>query len=431
MGLFSRKPVAAAAGGLGRGVVTLDDDGVVSTASSSTASVSPPRTPIAGEPVAGAPAGMDASDGPFPSTPAAALVDELSVKPKRSRFGFGRNKVESVTSADDVSSDEAEGPFPATPAAAVETTAGKPAKAAKADRKARRAAKAKDRDNSVDMRVSNRVLMEYYPGIGREDAVETARHWAMNHTENPSNCFFAVQKVLDGYMIEVQEGVGYSYIESVIDLAMAHPNRLVVVPMIRRKMTVYFQPRQGEFDVAVLGEGVDPPMVAGNEPLLAKRGSAMRPVMKQYQEWMRVGVLTFGLGALSLLSSLAFYAFDPKSKLPPEWTVTDAAALPVMQWGRLNVGATDSYVTRLEYNNRRWDVVRQAVTAEVDSVLVPEGQTAVTGGAVPPPTAPGTVPPPTGAAPSGAAPPAVQRAMGDSVPPPSGAVTPSGSPVAQ
>lgn len=268
-------------------------------------------------------------------------------------------------------------------------------KALKAEKEAEEAAKA-------NVRLSNMVMIDFYPGMAKEDAIETARHWAMTHMNMPSLCFYYIMKIRDGYAVEVQEGVGRAYLPSVIELAQANPGRLIVVPMIRRKMTIFYSARLGEFEAQVLPELQEPPAMPENPPIQAVRGPAMTPIMKQYREWLISGAVAAGIGGLALLSSLTFYAFDPKAKVPPEWRTTDVSQLPVMQWSRLQPDAKDSYVTRLEFQDGNWRVVRQAVGATVD-VATPESTEsagAIEGGIVPPPSgspngapgAPGTAP---------------------------------------
>ena len=236
----------------------------------------------------------------------------------------------------------------------------------KLTRAQRRAEAAAAQSASDDLRPSKQVMIEFYPGMAKEDAIETARHWAMTHMEMPSLCFYYVQKIHDGYAVEVQEGVGKAYLPSVIELAQASPGRLVIVPMIRRKMTVYYSGRTAEFDAQVLPELQEPPSMPENPAIQATRGPAMTPVMKQHREWLVAGAATAAIGGLALLSSIAFYAFDPKSKVPPEWRTTDVAQLPIMQWNRLQADSSDSYVVRLEFQDGQWRIVRQAVGASVD-----------------------------------------------------------------
>ena len=303
----------------------------------------------------------------------------------------------------------------------------------KKSRKAQKLEKAALQAADDDKRPSNMVMIDFYPGMAKEDAIETARHWAMTHMNLPSLCFYYVMKMRDGFAIEVQEGVGKAYLPSVMQLAQANPGRLIIVPMIRRKMTVFYSQRLGEFEAQILPELQEPPSMPENPPLQASRGPAMTPIMKQYREWMVSGIVAAGIGGFALLSSLTFYAFDPKAKVPPEWRTTDVALLPVMQWNRLQADATDSYVTRLEFADGQWRVVRQAVGASVD-VATPDATASaggIVGGAVPDaaPLAPGAIPPAgpvPGASPSqpqaGATAPS-QRAPGGStpntIPPPS------------
>ena len=170
----------------------------------------------------------------------------------------------------------------------------------------------------------------------------------------------------NGYLIEVQEGVGRSYLPSAYRLAMDNPGRIVVIPMVRRKMTFVYSPKTDSFDTQILSEDVDPPEINGEKPLVAKRSSAMTPVFKQYQQWLITGLITAGIGGLSLIASIAFYALDPAVKPPPEWRTTNVAQLPVMQWPKLAAGTSDSYVVRFEYADGQWRVVRQTTFAEVE-----------------------------------------------------------------
>lgn len=302
-------------------------------------------------------------------------------------------------------------------AAKIQPMAGeKPVKQSRKDKKAERDAAEAASDA---LRPSNKVMIDFYPGIAKEDAVETARNWAMTHMDLPALCYYYVHKIQDGWAVEVQEGVGKAYLPSAIKLAQESPGRLVVVPMIRRKMTIYYSARLGEFEAQILPELQDPPVMPENPPVEAKRGPSMTPVMKQYREWLVSGAVTAAIGGLALLSSLAFYALDPKAKVPPEWRTTDVAQLPIMQWNRLQADSTDSYVVRLEFQDGQWRIVRQAVGASVDIATPDASDSAgqIVGGAVPNPDGqPGAVPPagppvaPVAAPPNGSA---------VSIPPPS------------
>lgn len=259
----------------------------------------------------------------------------------------------------------------------------------KLSRKQAKAAKDEEEALELTTRLSVLVEIEELPGITKEDAIETARHQAMNHSERPSNCYFNVLETRKGYLIEVQEGVGRSYLPSVHKLAMDNPGRIVVVPMVRRKLTVVYSPRTDSFEAQVLGEEVDPPVINGEEPLMAVRGPAMTPIFKQYHQWFFTGLVTAGIGGLALLSSLAFYAFDPGTQVPPEWRTTPVEQLPVMQWRTLASGTADSFVARLEYQDGRWQAVRQSnyATLDVNDVSGAEAS-AIVGGEVSGPAAP-------------------------------------------
>lgn len=279
-------------------------------------------------------------------------------------------------------------------------------------------------------RLSDRVEIEHMIGMQKEDAIQTALHWARDHARNPSNCYYNVVAVNDGsdsgYLIEVQEGVGRTYLPSAMKLAQDNPNRIVVIPMFRRKMTFFYSPKTGEYDAQILGEGVEPPVINNQAPLIAQRGAAMTPVMKQHMQWLITGSITAGIGAVALLSSLAFYAFDPETRVPPEWRTTNVTQLPVMQWPRLQSDDSGSYVVRLEFADNAWRVVRQDVSARVDTVEVPDTGTEIEGAAGPieapaddpnsAPVAPPAVPPQVpNSAP--AAPPAAPPALPPGVPP--------------
>tara|TARA_B100000929_G_scaffold169806_1_gene134512 strand:+ start:5217 stop:6458 length:1242 start_codon:yes stop_codon:yes gene_type:complete len=253
-----------------------------------------------------------------------------------------------------------------------------------------KAKKEADEARELATRLSVLVEIEELPGVTKEDAIDTARHQALNHSERPSNCYFNVLKTRSGYLIEVQEGVGRSYLPSVYQLAMDNPGRVIVVPMVRRKMTVVYSPRTDSFDAQILGEDVEAPEVNGEKPLMAKRGPAMTPVFKQYQQWFLTGMITAGIGAVALLSSLAFYAFDPDAKVPPQWRTTNVGQLPVMQWNQLSGGSSDSYVVRLEYQDGQWRVVRQTTFAQVEVNAVDDstGGQQITGGRIEGPGAP-------------------------------------------
>ena len=326
-----------------------------------------------------------ASDAVVPSETTAArqIVDEMTTsKPSRAD-----RKAAAAADKARLKAERAEAKASGVPLAKKDDAPG-----AKKSRKALKAEKDALEAEKANVRLSNMVMIDFYPGMAKEDAIETARHWAMTHMNMPSLCFYYVMKIRDGYAVEVQEGVGRAYLPSVVELAQSNPGRLIIVPMIRRKMTVFYSARLGEFEAQILPELQEPPAMPENPPIQAVRGAAMTPIMKQYREWLVSGAVAAGIGGLALLSSLTFYAFDPKAKVPPEWRTTDVALLPVMQWNRLQADATDSYVTRLEFQDGNWRVVRQAVGATVD-VATPDATDsagAIEGGAVP-------LPAPTGA----------------------------------
>lgn len=233
-------------------------------------------------------------------------------------------------------------------------------------KKPKKQGKADEADAEMQRRLSARILIEPLPGFTKADAIEHARHHALDHCENPSNAYYQVQKIDDGWMIEVQDGVGYSYLESAIDLAKGNPGRTIVVPMLRRYLTINYSPRTGQFDTNVLPEGQEPEGVIGGAPVHARRGKAMTPVLKQYREWMITGLVTAGVGCIALVASLAFYALDPATQIPAEWRTTETSTLPIMQWDTLMQGDSSSYVVRMEFSNGEWRTVRQNVDAVVN-----------------------------------------------------------------
>lgn len=370
MGIFGKKsgPI-----GLGKGVSSVSDDDARTAVSGGAATVvidAPSTSTIRKDPEA-----AEASD----------IVDELSSsKPTRAQRRAAARV--SKSNLDD---------------------AGNVIPGPRKSRKALKEEKAALTAAEDDQRPSNMVMIDFYPGMAKEDAIETARHWAMTHMDLPSMCFYYVHKIRDGYAVEVQEGVGKAYLPSVINLAQANPGRLIVVPMIRRKVTVFYSARLGEFEAQILPELQEPPAMPENPPLTASRSTSMTPVMKQYREWLVAGASTAVIGGLALVFSLGMYAFDSKAKVPPEWRTTDVAQLPVMQWGRLQADATDSYVVRMEFQDGQWRVVRQAVGASVE-IARPDATNSgsgIEGGALP--TTPGTqpngtaLPPPAPSGPTG------------------------------
>jgi len=211
----------------------------------------------------------------------------------------------------------------------------------------------------------------------------------------PSDCYYFVMKYPGGYAVEVQEGVGQAYLPSAVSLATSNPGRMVVVPMSRRKMTVRYTERTDDYEAYVLPEGQEPP-VTGTEPLFARRTARMKPIMQQNLQWLYAGAATSGIGGLFLIGSLLLFALDPSAKVPPEWRTTAVSRLPVMQWGRLQPDATDSYVVRMEFADGQWRIIRQAAGATAEVTTLEGGPEAgIVGGAVAAPSSPdSSIPPP-------------------------------------
>ena len=258
----------------------------------------------------------------------------------------------------------------------------------------------KDMANAqMQQRLSARVLLDSLPGFTKNDAIEQARHFAMSICETPSNAFFYIEKVSDGWMIEVQDGVGYAYLPSAIKLAKDNPGRTIAIPMLRRFHTLHYTTRTDSFDAQVLPEGDEPEDPLGGEPLYAQRGPSMTPVMKQYKEWLVTGIGTAAVGAVALVAALGFYVMDPETQIPPEWRTTNTSSLPIMQWDELMEGDASSYVVRMEFVNGQWRTVRQSSDAVVETAAADVGTAATilpSPGSVPPPAAaPAPLPPPT------------------------------------
>lgn len=398
MGIFGKSRGGDAGSGLGRGV-SLDEGAPVDL------DKGVPASEVIVEPTR-----------PGTVSEAERIVSDLSVgKPTRAEKRAAAAEAKKRKAEDRAAAKAAKAaglPAPVEKEAAVK----KSRRALKAEREAEDALK----DNH---RLSNMVMIDFYPGMAKEDAIETARHWAMTHMDMPSMCFYHVMKIRDGYAIEVQEGVGKAYLPSVIELAQSNPGRLIIVPMIRRKLSVFYSARLGEFNSEVLPELQEPPSMPENPPITAVRGPAMTPVMKQFREWLVAGAVTSGIGGLALLSSLMFYAFDPGARVPPEWRTTDVAQLPVMQWSRLQANSTESFVSRLEFQDGQWRVVRQAVGASVD--VAPTESTdsgaAIVGGTVPDAPPISGVPGAPQTAPVGSAPSNIPSTGSPAtIPPPSG-----------
>lgn len=231
-------------------------------------------------------------------------------------------------------------------------------------------------DAELVERLSARVLIDFLPAMIQQDAIEMARHTAQNYLTNPSNGYFIVLPYEGGFAYEVQEGVGQSYLASVLELSMNNPGRLVIVPMVRRVMTIVYTSRSNDFEAQILNEGIEPPQIAGAMPLYAVRGAAMVPIMKQHVHWLISGMIMAGIGGVALLGSIMFFALDPKAKIPAQWRVTDVAQLPVLQWTSLQTNTGDTYVSRLEYTGNSWRIVRQSATAELDVLDVEDSGTA-------------------------------------------------------
>ena len=246
-----------------------------------------------------------------------------------------------------------------------------------------------------DTRMSMSVVIEFLQGYAKEDAITWAKRWAMDKMAVPSDCYYFVMKYPGGYAVEVQEGVGQAYLPSAVSLATSNPGRMVVVPMSRRKMTVRYTERTDDYEAYVLPEGQEPP-VTGTEPLFARRTARMKPIMQQNLQWLYAGAATSGIGGLFLIGSLLLFALDPSAKVPPEWRTTAVSRLPVMQWGRLQPDATDSYVVRMEFADGQWRIIRQAAGATAEVTTLEGGPEAgIVGGAVAAPSSPdSSIPPP-------------------------------------
>lgn len=412
MGIFSKKDASKSRSrGLGRSVSSAEDDGdIVLDRETDAFDVDLPSG------IEDSGAGLSDEIMEFDranrSDIDAAL--EAAEPKKKSRGLFGRKKA-----AEDAVDD-------GLPWSDTDEPKGKKAKSEKKGKLSRKAAKElKDEEEAKELKTRLSVLVEIeeLPGVTKEDAIETARHQALNHSDRPSNCYFNVLQTRKGFLIEVQEGVGRSYLQSVHKLAMDNPGRIVVVPMVRRKLTVIYSPRTDSFDTQILGEDIEPPVINGEPPLDALRGGAMTPVFKQYQQWFMTGVITAAIGGIALISSLAFYAFDPGTQVPPDWKTTSVAQLPVMQWSSLQSDRPNQFVARLEYSDSDgWRTVYQSNYADVQvNAVAPGDDGAIVGGEVQGPATPDALAP--GAAPTSSAPLPTPSPAG-SPPPPAGMTNP-------
>lgn len=395
MGIFSRRKPDTV--GLGRDVSDLHDEAPASVAVPSSPIIPPSEDPDAPPPAADAADNLEAliretRGGPSATGRVSLSKEEKAEKSRVAKEARATAKAERAQ---------------ARAAAKAARAAGEPvegeAKGARRTFSFRRG-KTKDAADEIeliegeaDTRLSVSVVIEFLQGYAKDDAITWAKRWAMDKMSVPSDCYYFVMKYPGGYAVEIQEGVGQAYLPSVINLATRSPGRMVIVPMSRRKMTVRYDERSDDFEAYVLPEGQEPPMTSA-EPLNAKRTAKMRPILQQNVHWLYAGIGTSVIGGLFLISSLMVYALDPAAKVPPEWRTTAIPRLPVMQWGRLQPDATDSYVVRMEFADGQWRIIRQAAGATAEVATPDAGpNSSIVGGAVAAPTAPdaaGSLPPP-------------------------------------
>ena len=225
-----------------------------------------------------------------------------------------------------------------------------------------------------------RLMMGTCPG-SRSDTEALARATVDRYFDMPQNAYFYIQKQSGvGHHFEIQEGGGGgAYLPRVVE-ALMQERAEVVISSLSGRQTRILMKDNGQLACSVLSEEDSVlPVTDGID-----RTEAMTPIESTGGDWVKLGVMMFSLGLLTIgatgtihkgvsLSAQGYYEvaeqFEPTRLIellgdglePPKPIAREQ--VPLSQWRILRSIESNGrdYVTRLEYEDGTWDVEREAI----------------------------------------------------------------------
>lgn len=225
-----------------------------------------------------------------------------------------------------------------------------------------------------------RLMIGTCPG-NRSDTEALARATVDRYFDMPQNAYFYIQRQGGiGYHYEIQEGgSGSAYLPRVVEALMEEHSE-VIIPSLSGRQTRVTLKDNGTLASSVLSE--EDSVLPVTEYI--HRSAKMTPIEGTGSEWVKLGVMAFSLGLLTLtvastvhkgvsLSAQGYYEvadqFEPARLVelltegfePPPNVTSDET--PLSQWRLLRSIESDgrAYITRLAFEDGRWNIDKEPI----------------------------------------------------------------------
>ena len=215
-----------------------------------------------------------------------------------------------------------------------------------------------------------RILIGFLPEVTEKDARDYALGVAERHFDQPAIAFYDAFKYGDGYAYEVHEGgEGQAYLPKILEYFdslgpfAAGEDTRVVIQTGTRKVQVN-RARNG-IAALLLPDSSTEPVTDWLVP-----EQKMAPALNKRTGFLVVGAVFFVTGFFAVILSSTLTRIQPYTP-PPQAGVETISyeSLPISQWPRLLNLAPNTYVSKLVFENKKWQrpEVRSADTRAVVS----------------------------------------------------------------
>lgn len=197
-----------------------------------------------------------------------------------------------------------------------------------------------------------RLVIRYVQASTERDAVGIAKGLIQKRFDSPGHSWYAVAPYGRGFFVECHEGGnGVSYLPQIVEALAANNAEYIRIPDGDHVYEIAIKDQRPE--ATRLSEQRSREMLSGAVQFPTPTGR-MLPAIKEGEVWIQIGAVFFAVGAITLMASIAYYAFTAPSQQIAR--AIDPAQLPDQQWSRVSRVPDDKYVERLRFDKGQWTV---------------------------------------------------------------------------
>jgi len=200
------------------------------------------------------------------------------------------------------------------------------------------------------------AMMGWTEGVeSKNDAIELAKGFITRRFTALEASWYAVAPFMGGYLWEVHEGgPGKGYIGAAIEALSQNPSSKFWFPSADRAFQIMM--RDGKPFGILLSKSESLPVINSDQPPLAMI-TKMQPAVRKGTGVFMTGAAMAGVGAIFLISSMAFYAVSANPG--PSVRAVDFSSMPHAQWGQVQGTGVEEIVSKIEMKDGKWSVERR------------------------------------------------------------------------